>query len=164
MIAPALDPLFVCNSLRRLPGIEAVRRTEVVANENDFAIRAAQKLAAKACRKWLPEFKKLANKDTINRIQFHEIGDEISCRHKTDNYYTSEKVRCIHLKMLNRIYAAQQQPELPAAMAEFNSIESEPVSSLDESGFIIDLPPTDTVSEVLIMAEPVGLVPSQDSN
>ena len=166
LIAPALDPLFVCQSLRRLPEIDSIQRTEVVANENDFVIKVAQKLSARACKRWLPEFKRFTNVNSINPITLHEISDEISHRHAIDNYFKSETVRCIHREMLNQVYAAGQERGglVRWAVTELEPSQAVPTSDLDESGFIIDLPPSDTGSEISVMAKPVEVVSGQSSN
>ena len=159
LIAPALDPMFVCSSLRTLSEVSLIQRTEVVANENDVAIKAAQKLAAKTCREWLPEFRKLActSEFAINPIQVHEIGDEISRQHNVNNYYTSQKARCIHRKMLEQVYA-EQQPRL----APVEVVEVEPISDLDESVFILDLPPADADIGFPVLAAPLEAVPGEE--
>jgi len=109
LIAPALNPNFVCGSLPGLPNNRLIERTEVVANNDDLAIKVAQKLAAKKCRKWLPEFQRLARTSefAINRIRIHTEENDISRQHSSTNYYNSEKVRCIHREMLDRVYAVQ---------------------------------------------------------
>ena len=172
LTAPALDPSFVCSSLRQLPENSLIERTEVFANENDFAIKAAQKLAAKTCRKWLPELMKLANIMGINPIQVHEVGKEISSRHSIANYYNSRSVRCIHRKMLEQVYAAQQSGErieaaagrslAPSVLVEAEPSEIVPIAGLDGSDFVTDLLDEDT--EVPVLASPAEFVPGETSN
>lgn len=171
LIAPALDPMFVCRSLRTLPDVSLIQRTEVVANENDVAIKAAQKLAAKTCREWLPEFKKLACTSAFatNRIQLHEIGDDICRHHTSNNYYNAEKVRCIHWEMLSQVHADQQSNVAPTSMMELEPIEVqptqlEPISDFGQSVFTLDLPSTGSVNGVPVLAAPVEAVPGDNSN
>jgi len=120
LIAPALDPNFVCGSLTRLPGNGLIKRTEVVANDDDLAIKAAQKLAGKKCRQWLPEFKRLARTSefAINRIRIHTDENDISRRHSINNYYNSEKVRRVHREMLRQVHAAQTSISEPSAVQQ----------------------------------------------
>lgn len=109
LVAPALAPSFVCGSLGGLADNCLVQRTEVFANEKDRAIKAAQKIAARTCREWLPEFKKLelSSGNAVNPIRVTDVGNDISRQHSTENYYSSNKVRCLHLEMLKQVTSAQ---------------------------------------------------------
>ena len=161
LIAPALDPKFVCGSLNTLPNVGLIQRTEVVANEKDIVIKAAQKMAAKICREWLPEFKRLARTSEFanNPIRVRDIGDDISRQHSTNNYYGSTEVQRLHREMLKQVYAIQQPHSVPAVM-----VEPDAVSVLGESDSVLDFQPALPASDLPVLAAPTELVPSIHSN
>ena len=136
LVAPALAPSYVCSSsLERLPENRLIRRTEVVANDDDLAIKVAQKIAAKTCREWLPEFHKLActSQFAINPIGLHVGEKDISRQHSTTNYYSSEKVRCIHNEMLDQVFAAQNLRPEATPIQEFELTPATPTLQIEEA-------------------------------
>ena len=94
LLAPAMDPGYVCPCLTQLIDNRLIQRTEVFYSQSDLAIRAAERIARKSCRTWIPVFQRLSKAtNPINPVYVFDLTSSVEKRHSAYTYVESDSVQ-----------------------------------------------------------------------
>ena len=108
LIAPAADPQYICGVAGRSVKTAIVRRSSVIVNSDDRAVKAMRLLIRHECPEAHCDFAQLSQQHCLplGKTQFFEVSQEISRRHAIQRYTKSPTVQREMCAVLERTAAA----------------------------------------------------------
>lgn len=105
LIAPATDPDYICKVIDRDAQSSIVRKSSVIVNYDDRAVKAMRVVVRRECPEARDRFSKLARENhfPLGPTEFFEVSQEISRKHAIERYTKSPTVKRAMNRVINRV-------------------------------------------------------------